>query len=101
MSQLPGLALRALLGLVADLVLGLWHWCVRPENRRTLKILPFVLLAHVLLVWLLIQNRWIVMSNSTITLMPPIMASILLSDSETTSNAASTANGAMTARPTN
>ena len=90
MSQLPGLALRALLGLVADLVLGLWHWCVRPENRRTLKILPFVLLAHVLLVWLLIQNRWIVMSNSTITLMPPIMASILLSDSETTSNAAST-----------
>ena len=52
-------------------------------HRRTLTVLPFVLLGHVLLIWLLIQNRWIVISDTTITFLPPIMASIVLSESVT------------------
>ena len=51
-------------------------------HRRTLTVLPFVLLGHALLIWLLIQNRWLVMSESTVTFMPPIMASIFLTPAD-------------------
>lgn len=55
-------------------------------HRRSLTVLLFVLLGHVLLVWLLIQNRWIVVSETTVTFMPPIMASIVLSQASTGKN---------------
>jgi len=51
-------------------------------------VLPGVLLGHVLLIWLLIQNRWIVMSTTTVTVMPPIMASIVLSGERAPAGAA-------------
>lgn len=56
-------------------------WAIKPENRRALTVVPFVLLGHLLLIWMLIQNRWIVMSPATVTFMPPIMASIVLTQS--------------------
>jgi len=52
-------------------------------HRRNLTVLLFVLLGHVLLIWLLIQNRWIVVSETTVTFMPPIMVSIVLSQANT------------------
>lgn len=60
--------------------------CANSPHRRSLAVLLFVLLGHVLLVWLLIQNRWIVVSETTVTFMPPIMASIVLSQASTGKN---------------
>ncbi len=51
-----------------------------PIQRRKLVIFPLVLLGHVLLVWLLVQNRWLVMSEITIMIQPPVEASVLLID---------------------
>ena len=78
-TALPGLLLRAVGRVLWLLAAGAGRWAGQPQNRRRLKVLPFVLLGHLLLVWLLVQNRWIVMSPNTVTFMPPIMASIVLS----------------------
>jgi hypothetical protein len=73
------MVLRAVWGWLSRLVVACVRWLRDPANRRILTVLPLVVLGHLLLVWLLIQNRWIVMSTTTVTVMPPIMASIVLS----------------------
>lgn len=92
-TALPGLMLRALWRWLCGMTKGLVAWAVRPENRRSLTVVPFVVLGHVLLIWMLIQNRWIVMSATTVTFMPPIMASIVLTQSAADKNANSDATG--------
>ena len=89
--QLPGLALRALWRLIFDEAIALHRQARQflqdPMQRRKLLIFPLVLLGHVLLVWLLVQNRWLVMSEITIMIQPPVEASVILADaaSKTTS----------------
>ncbi|MEY2952156.1 MAG: hypothetical protein RLZZ401_243 [Pseudomonadota bacterium] len=81
-TALPALLGRALLAYGVRLgrsLLGGWRaWIAQANNRRLLKVLPFVLLGHLLLVWLLVQNRWLVMSETTVFIHLPISATVVL-----------------------
>lgn len=54
----------------------------RSTRLRTLTVFPFVLLAHGLILWLLLQNRWQVMVETTFIAMPTMVASLLRPDED-------------------
>jgi hypothetical protein len=60
------------------LPLAAWRFGVAPENRQWLIVTPLVLLAHGVLLWLMVQNRWVALSGVNVPVFAPIIASVIM-----------------------